>query len=255
MSADPLTLTRLRSRIAALEGIGRETVAGVVPLGATRLDRALPWGGLPRGCLHEVAPVADGVGAPVIEAPAIEDGAATAFAAALLGRLAADRARPVLWVGGREDLYAPGLAALGLPPERLLVVRALKPAQALWAIEEAVRCPGLAAVLAETRGLDFTAARRLQLAAGQSGVTLVALNRGPPVGVAVTRWKVATAPSLGGEGVGAWRWRVALARCRGRGLGEGEGEWVVEWDDATRDFRLAAAAADRPAAAGVRAAG
>lgn len=235
MSTDPLTLSRLRSRIAALEGIGGETVAGVVPLGAARLDRALPWGGLPRGCLHEVAPVAD----------VVEDGAATAFAAALLGRVAAECARPVLWVGGREDLYAPGLAALGLAPERLLVMRSLRPAQALWATEEAVRCPGLAAVLAETHGLDFTAARRLQLAAGRSGVTLVALNRGAPVGVAVTRWAVATAPSMAVEGVGAWRWRVVLARCRGRGLGEGEGEWVLEWDDATRDFRLAAASADR----------
>lgn len=235
MTASPATLTQLRSRIAALEGIGREAVAGMVSLGLGRLDQALPWGGLPRGCLHEVA--------PVVAADGVEDGAATAFAAMLLGRLAAERLRPVLWVGGREDLYAPGLAALGLAPERLLVVRSVKPAERLWAMEEAVRCPGLAAVLAETKGLDLTAARRLQLAARASGVTLLALNRGAPVGVAVTRWRI---HSLASEG--AWRWRVELARCRGRGLGDEGAGWDVEWDDATRGLRLAAAVADRPAA-------
>lgn len=237
MTASPADLTQLRSRIAALEGIGREAVAGVVSLGLGPLDRALPWGGLPRGCLHEVAPVMGSDG--------IEDGAATAFAAMLLGRLAAERLRPVLWLGGREDLYAPGLAAMGLPPERLLVVRSVKPAEQLWAMEEAARCSGLAAVLAEVRGLDLTAARRLQLAARGSGVTLVALNRGAPVGVAVTRWRVHSLP--GGNGA---RWRVDLARCRGRGLGDEGAGWEVEWDDATRGLRLAAAIADRPAAPG-----
>lgn len=234
MTASPAALNRLRARIAALEGIGREAVAGVVPLGVARMDGALPWGGLPRGALHEVAPVPrDG----------IEDGAATAFAAHLCGRLAAERGRPVLWVGVREDLYAPGLAAFGLPPERLLVVRPVKPAERLWAMEEAARCPGLAGVLAELAGLDLTAARRLQLAARSSGVTLVALNRGAPIGVAVTRWKVKSLPSDH-----AWRWNVELARCRGRGLADENAGWDVEWDDATRGLRLAAAVADRPAA-------
>jgi protein ImuA len=237
------SLNRLRSRIAALEGTGREVVASVVPLGTWEVDAALPWGGLPLGCLHEVAPLASPDG--------IEDGAALGFAALLLGRLAATRGRPVLWMAARDDLYPPGLAGLGLAPERLLMVRPGPAAQGLWALEEAVRCTGLSGVLGEVRGIDFTAARRLQLAARASGVAALLLNRGQPCGPAVTRWRVGPAPGEGppAEGVWPWRWRLELTHCRGRGTGE-EGvvsAWTVEWCDETRGFRVAAPADDRSA--------
>ncbi|CAA7621418.1 ImuA family protein [Magnetospirillum sp. UT-4] len=248
MSASPALLARLRSRVAALEGIGRGAAGGVVALGVAALDRVLPWGGLPLGCLHEV------VAAPV---DGVEDGAATAFAAALLGRVAGARGRPVLWVAARPDLYAPGLAAFGLTPERLVVALARRPAEALWAMEEGARCSGLAAVLGEVRGLDLTAARRLQLAARGSGVAVLALGAASASGPAVTRWRVAAAPSTAPPrlGVGAWRWRVELLRCRGRGLGEEGTAWELEWDDATGGFAVAAAPADRPAAPPLRHAG
>lgn len=238
---EKLDIGQLRSRIAALEGVGNEIVAGVVPLGVAEIDDALPWGGFPLGCLHELEPHrhADG----------IEDGAGLGFATFLLGRLGARTGRPVLWVASGEEPYAPGLAALGLTPERLVVVRTYRAAQGLWAVEEGLRCGALGGVLAELWKLDLTAARRLQLAARASGVPALVLNHGAAIGPAVTRWRASAQPSRApvGEGVGAWNWRLELLRCRGRCVGD-DGRiaaWDVEWDDETRGLRLAAAAGDR----------
>lgn len=237
-------LARLRSRIAALEGVGGEAVAGALPLGVAQMDTVLPWGGLALGCLHEVAGPHYGDG--------IADGPAAAFAAVLLGRMAAQAGKPVLWIGSGDEVYAPGLAALGLPPQRLVMVRPYRAAQALWAMEEGLRCRALAGVLAEAWRLDLTAARRLQLAARASGVPALLLNHGEPTGVAVTRWRVGAAASRSDPalGVGTWSWRVELLRCRGRGVDDTGmvAAWEVEWDDEARSLRLAAPVGDRAAA-------
>lgn len=236
-----LDMGQLRSRIAALEGVGRDMVAGIEPLGIAAIDATLPWNGLPLGCLHEVAPCSHGDG--------IEDGAALGFAAVLLGRLAAGAGKPVLWVAAGDEPYAPGLAALGLPAERVVIVRSFRAAEMLWAVEEGLRCRALGGVLAELWKLDLTAARRLQLAARNSGVPVLVLNHGDAIGPAVTRWRAHGIPSQApmGEGVGAWRWRLELLRCRGRSVGDHGmvAAWDVEWNDETRGLRLAAAAGDR----------
>jgi protein ImuA len=211
-------LAELRSRIRRLEGLGGGG-GGVLPFGVPGLDAGLPDGGLPLGCLHEVT--------------AEDRGAGTAFAAALLARLAAARGAPVLWVVRGRDLHAAGLAAYGLTPERLIAVRAAREADALWVLEEALRCTHLAAVLGEVGRLDLTASRRLQLAAEAGGVTGVLLQMGEErtggASAAVTRWRVAPAPGLddGEPGVGAPCWRLDLLRCRGGR----PGAWRVGWRD------------------------
>ncbi len=249
-------LARLRTRIAALEGnraaalsgavtvSGAVTLSGAMALGVPGMDCVLPWGGLALGCLHEVVGKthADGIG----------DGAATAFGAVLLGRMAAQACKPVLWIGHGDMPYAPGLAALGLSPERVVMVRPHRSAQGLWALEEALRCRALAGVLAEVWDLDLTSARRLQLAARASGVSALVLNHGAPANAAVTRWRVGAAPSRSDAalGVGEWCWTVELLRCRGRGIDD-QGmvaAWEVEWDEQACSLRLAAPAADRATA-------
>ncbi|HYD69857.1 hypothetical protein [Azospirillum sp.] len=221
-------LAGLRDRIRRIEGIGGEG-GRVLPLGVPELDGALPDGGLPLGCLHELA------GHELAgEAP----GAATAFAAALLARLTNrdGAAGPAVWIVRGRDLHAPGLAAYGLLPDRLIAVRAARDADALWAMEEALRCRRLSAVLGEVGALDLTASRRLQLAAEAGGVTGVLLRTGRAgsraasggASAAVTRWRIAAAPSVPDEpGVGPARWRAELLRCRGGR----PGSWVLEWRD------------------------
>ena len=244
-------LPELRERIRRIE---RPTLAvhGVLPFGITAIDQVLPGGGLARGALHEIL----GMGGDE------EDGAlAAAFAASILGRLAAQGssvgAGIVLWCLPRPDLYRPGLAAHGLDPARLVLVRAPRDAEILWAMEEGLRAPAIAAVVGEVGALTAVASRRLQLAAECSGVTALLLRRWRDGGqaarernlpnAAVTRWRIAALPSQpmpGEPGVGHPRWRVELLRCRG-------GEpvcWEVEEADATGHVSLASALADRPAA-------
>jgi protein ImuA len=221
----------------------------VLPLGAPALDAALPGGGLARAGVHEILP----------ERTAWDDGAAAGFACAVLGRLMAAAAGPVLWIARRCDLYAPGLAAFGVDPDRLLIARAGDDAAVLWALEEALRCPALAGALGEVGRLDRTAARRLQLAAEAGGVFGLTLlrRRVAPRGrsepsAAGTRWRVGARAGGGASdgGPGRARWRLELLRCRGRPPADFE----VEWDDATGDFALAAALCDG-AADDLRAAG
>lgn len=242
-------LAALRLQLAALESGGQ--VPTILPFGITALDRGLPWGGLPLGALHEVVG-AGGEG---------EDGAvAAAFLAGILARLAPER--PVLWCLTRADLYASGLAAFGLAPGRLILARASHDRDILWAMEEGLRSPALAAVIGEVAFLSAAASRRLQLAAETSGTTGFVLCRGnssATTSSAVTRWRLAALPGSAmpdEPGVGRPRWRVELLRCRG-GMPT---VWEIEAGDreagnAADHVPFSAALADRPAQTKRRAAG
>jgi protein ImuA len=246
-------LCALRQRIQALER-GRNP-ARVLPFGLAAVDTALPGGGLPLGALHEIR----GGGADE------EDGAvAAAFAASLLARLTREpNGGPVLWCIATDDLHAPGLAACGLLPARLIVARCRDDADILWAMEEGLRSAVPAAVLGEIGTLAPTAGRRLQLACEAGGVTAFALRRWREGGLAarqraapsaaVTRWRVAAAPSRATSepGIGLPLWRVELVRCRGGATAA----WLMEESDATGHVALAAELADRPAAARLSRAG
>jgi protein ImuA len=183
-------LERLRAELARLDRRAPDA-RGVRPLGLAGIDLVLPGGGLPRGALHELH-------------GELGQAAALGFAIALLGRLLAAGGHG-LWIGPRDDLFGPGLAELGLPPERLLVVRARARAARLWALEEALRSPGLVAALAEVDRLSLIQSRRLQLAAETRGVCALLLRplaAGASPSVALTRWRIAP---LAGAGPVGWR--------------------------------------------------
>jgi protein ImuA len=166
----------------------------------------------------------------------------------------------VLWCLMRPDLYGPGLLPYGLDPARLVLVRAGRDDEILWAAEEGLRAgpaSGLLAVVGEIGHLPMVAGRRLQLAAERSGITALILRRWRSAKeaaaerdrptAALTRWRIAALPSadIANEpGIGRPRWRVALLRVRG---GE-PGIWDVEVADATGHVSLSAELADRPAA-------
>jgi protein ImuA len=238
-------LDNLRRHIARLERPGEPSRAPAIPLGVPEIDGALPGGGLARGALHEVA----GRG------PDVEHGAAAALLTA--GVLARVRG-PVLWVSEWRDLFAPGLASVGLSPGRVVHVEAGK--TVLLAMEEGLRHPGLAGVVVEVSGaLGLTASGRLHLAAEASSVTAFALRRSrrfddPRLSeptAAATRWRVACLPSPppvahapDTPGLGPPLWRLELVRARGGAAAT----WIVEACDAQGRLRLAAHMANRPAA-------
>jgi len=235
----PLRAGRIAQAMALLrEGLSTsaETPARI-RTGMAEIDAALPWGGLPPG-LHEVA-------------AAHGDAANAGFAISLIGR----RPGPVLWCRSRRtaletgDPYGPGIAGLGLSPDRLILVEAAKPAELLWAIEEGMRTKGLAAVVADGVTPDLTASRRLQLAAEAGGglLFLLASGRQSTVSTALTRWFAASVPSRPeADGPGRPCWKIELWRCRGGGRPR---DWVVEWDDAALSLSMVPQVADRPLAA------
>jgi protein ImuA len=249
-----MSLSAVRAKIAALEA-GTRTPSAALPFGDPAIDGCFAQGGLPLGTWHEVA--GEGLEIETAAAPA-------AFAALLAKPLAAStkkgRGGAVVWVMRRDDLHAPGLAALDFPNDRLILVKVRDEAQALWALEDALGADGVAAAVGEIESVDLTAGRRLQLACERGGATGFVLRRrpfgGPPAArreaagsAAASRWRVAPAPS--GEGafglsgvLGAARWRVALERCRGGR----PGAWMMEEAHGPHALRVVAAVAGRDVA-------
>ncbi|MGQ0583395.1 MAG: ImuA family protein [Reyranella sp.] len=236
----PPVSAALREKVRRLERAHSTQQAGkaAVPTGLPAIDALLPEGGLLTGALHEVE-----AGAAPSGRVAAHDGAALGFAAHLLGRFASAAPGTLLWCRRPSGVFdaPPYAAALAtwFDPARLLVVTARRDEDVFWAMEEGLRCPGIAAVLGETRATDATAGRRLSLAAEKSGVPALLLRPqpAPPQSVCVTRWRIASAPSPevpGVETLGAARWQVELRRNRfGTPSSEEMPSWLLEWNDET----------------------
>jgi protein ImuA len=241
-----VVLPQLRAAIARIErnsiGTGRDET---LPFGIEAIDSALAGGGLATAALHEV--VGTGIDVEFAAAPAL-------FAAGLLAR----RPGPVLWVLQRRDLFAPALAAAGLHPDRVIYAEAGggTGSDALLVMEEGLRHPGMAGVVAEISGrVTLSASRRLHLAAQAGGAMALMLRRraqSDGAVAAVTRWRIGPAPSPAPvpeapdiPGLGPMRWRLELMRSRGGRTGG----WIVEACNAAGCLGLVSALADGSAAA------
>jgi len=227
-------LDRLRDTIEALEK--RAPLSGTLPhTPAPRAPQAaagFPFPRLPEDALHEVWVPGFREAAPGL-----------AFA---LGHAAARRSaeRPaILWIQLAHETqetglpYGPGLAALGLTAQDLVLIRVQTVPELLWAIEEAAACRAVAAVIADVlvtpKALDFTASRRLALRTGASGVPVFTLRYGAgrEASAARTRWRIAPAPSArhpyDANAPGAPRWQAALEKApHGQ-----SGLWRLGWTD------------------------
>lgn len=179
-----------------------------------------------------------------------------------------DDGRSILWVQDGEALKKGGYPYRpGLPPivrHRLLHVVANKPEDALFALEEGLRCRDLAAVIGEIAGsprvLDFKASRRLSLAVERYGIPLwlVRLDAPQDLSSARLRWRVRSAPSdclrWNAQAPGSPTWHAELFRARNHPPGEwilrDEKRSLVARKTATPDIvHMAAATGDRPLAA------
>ena len=217
--------------------ITRGLVAGLVP----GSEQWCP--GIPGGVRHtEVFACAD-------EA----SGAGTALALALDQAKPEHAERPWLWVQDRAARRLGGRPyRAGLPAalrHRLIHVAANKPEDALFALEEGLRCRDLAFVVGEIAGnpraLGLTASRRLSLAAERHGTPLwlIRLDATRDLGSARMRWEVRSAPSLrprwNAAAPGTPSWSAELFRAHIHQ----PGHWILR-DDAP----LAAEPAAQPAA-------
>ncbi|MFZ5743718.1 MAG: ImuA family protein [Pseudomonadota bacterium] len=200
-----------------------------------------------------------------------QDCAGAAFALAVEDRRAVPGdERPWLWVQDRASLrqtgrpYRPGLPrALR---HRLIHVVTTTPEDALFALEEGLRCRDLAFVVGEMAGnpraLSLTAQRRLSLAAEKHGAVLWLVRVGAQrdLSSARQRWALRPAASLpprwNPQAPGTPAWHAELFRARNHP----PGEWILRDDgqalvaqptqQSTHPVDLAGAAGDRPLAAG-----
>jgi protein ImuA len=161
-----------------------------------------------------------------------------------------DTDKPILWVQQRMAILESGrVHPPGLPSSNLIHVEARDAKDALWAMEEGVRCAALSCVIGEIWGdpkvLDFTATRRLAVAAERSGVPcwLVRLGGTANLSGARMRWRLASAPSLANSldprAPGPPAWDAELFRSRAGA----PGRWSIAHEAGA--FHLAAGPGDR----------
>lgn len=213
----------LRERIVRLSG---EPLSPheLIPTGWPEHDEAL-GGGLARRGVHEWFAVGD---RERLRLPPM--GALMEIAWRVLeweSRTAPARRRRVVWIG--RACHPPAAALVrglrgvvdGRRPspdaallERSILVDASTPQERSWAIEQAARCPGVCAVIADGAGFDTALSRRVQLAAqGSSLVLLARLDRERDArSVALTRWLVS--PRTEGESAPERSWHVHLLRSK-----------------------------------------
>lgn len=131
-----------------------------------------------------------------------DDAAGIGFALALAARHGSDEAKPWLWVQDKAVRRSSGMPYLhGLSPklrEGLHYISVATAEDALFVLEEGLRCAELSCVIGELSGdpkaLNFTASRRLAVASEAHGVPLYLLraDASPTLSAARLRWRVHT---------------------------------------------------------------
>jgi protein ImuA len=212
-------IARLRRDLLPLQGFKPVSQGWDNPIGWGPVDDAFPNREFPLGAVHEFLCTGP-------ESAAASSGFMGSLIAALM------RKRGVaLWIGSSATLFPPGLKNFGIEPDRIIFIDLKKEKDIIYAMEEALKCDALTAVVGEVREISFTASRRLQLAVEQSRVTGFLFRNNPQnlnTTACVSRWKITPLPSVaedGMPGLGFPRWQVELLKIRnGR-----PGTWQIEW--------------------------
>lgn len=223
-------------------GLNSSETAHRFTLGHELADAAFPYG-LAGNALHEV--VAENPGTHM---------AATGFALGLAWR-SAKAERPFIWIEEEQAadeygrLYPPGLHAFGLDPARFLFVRCPGAQDVLKAANDALEANHggkgahtvssiVIALSGRPKCLDLTASRRLLLAAGtaQTPIILLRSHRSSMQSAAVSRWRIAPAPSYssGAGAPGKPAFNAVLERNR-HGMC---GQWIMEWNNEELSFGI-----------------
>lgn len=202
-------LEKLREQLGNIESRARFSKTISV---ADAVDRWLPHGGLPVGCIHEVksASLASGL----------------AFCSILTARIAGEQGN-ILYISSDRTLHPLGLIPYGIKLDKLLLVSIRRSQDLAWASLEALRCSQVSAVITMLDSADLTSSRRLQLAAENSGVTGFFLGRSTAASIAapITRWKISACTGNPEQRFDEPVWAVDLLYCRG---GQ-PGNWTIEW--------------------------
>ncbi len=142
-------------------------------------------------------------------------------------------------VDPRQWFYPPAATVLGLDLATLIVVRAQSYRDQIWTLDQALRCPAVAAVWAPLEKIDEHDFRRLQLAVEEGGGLglLVRFHhaRGQPSWSDIQFW-VDAQPAASDQLRCGRQLRITVTRCR---QGRSGGVVDIEIDEATGMMRQA----------------
>lgn len=246
------TIEALKEKVAAYE---------TRPVLASDAEESVPSGLLttPRGYVHEV--FADTL---------INTGAAFGFALTQSKSMLSAERPGLLILGLKSETqelglpYALGFRSFGLEATAFVLIRTDTITELLWAMEEAIACRAVGAVVADIayphKALDFTASRRLALRTASSGasVFLVRYARDREATAARYRWRVeprlSQSPPFDQRAPGPPRWHLTLEKgtlANGRKAAPLGEQYLVDWtenglvlaDIGSRDFARPAAVA------------
>ena len=218
-------IAELQTDILRLQGFIPAKNAAIDDVGLGPIKDAFPNAAFPLGAIHEFL------------AARIEDkSATTGFITRLLASLMGSNGTS-LWISASRKLFPPALKSFGIQPDRIIFIDLQKEKDVMWAMDEALKCGALVAVVGEIQEISFTDSRRLQLAVEKSHVTGFILRSQRHVErqkaklnttACVSRWKITPLPSESADdlpGIGFPKWKVELLRIR-----NGKpGAWNIQW--------------------------
>ena len=218
----------LQSEILRLEGFKASSCSSFDP-GLGSMVHAFPNGTFPLGAVHEF-----------ISSSEEDNSASIGFITGLLSSLIGISGI-AMWISYNRRLFPPSLKNYNVQPDRMIFVDLKNEQDLLRAMEEALKCGALSAVVGELKDISFTASRRLQLAVEESQVTGFILRsnfKKVNTTACVSRWRITSLPSASIEdlpGVGFPQWKVELLRIRnGR-----PGVWNFRWHNGRfEDFTI-----------------
>lgn len=228
-------IAQLQKDILPLQGYKPVPVRKGFNCGLGAIKGAFPNATFPLGAIHEFCCRGE------------EDiSASGGFIAGIISAIM-EQGGVALWISSTKMIFPTALKAFGVEPDKIIFVCVQKEKEILWCLEEALKCQGLAAVIAEVSEITFTASRRLQLAVEQSQVTgfIIRCNPKNLSTACITRWNISPLPSLGNDGlpgVGFPKWNVELLKIR-NGT---PGQWQLEWAGKFRHVAKLAAIATQP---------
>jgi len=212
-------IAQLQRDILPLQGVRTTLKNNVLDDGLGVIKNAFPHASFPLGVIHEF-----------IAANPEDITASCGFVSGILASLMRSNGA-IIWISASRNIFPPALQSFGIAPDKIIFIDLQNDKQVWWAMEEALKCKGLCAVIGETQELNFTASRRLQLAVEQSKVTGFVICKNPRsinTTACVTRWQISSIYSEleeGMPGVGFPRWNVELLKVR-NGT---PGQWQVEF--------------------------
>jgi len=213
-------IRELEKQVLSLGGLKKPGGNQRIDTGLKELEEAFPYGSFPTGAIHEF-----------LSSTGEDAAASNGFIAGLLSCLMKEDGA-ALWISTKRFIFPPALKLFGIRPERIIFIDVTHPREALWAIEEALKCEVLSAAIGELPEISFAESRRLQLAVEKSNVTGFihrVSSKNENTIACVSRWKISPLPGeMGGmPGLGFPRWQADLLKVRnGR-----PGSWQISWEE------------------------